>query len=216
MKDLQLIKIILLSILWINFIIAENIEIDNDTSVMKIQKIDKSISKPDIFSTKKYNKCDINPIVSAWCDINILSELNCGILNEFDEYGCDCYNDPSLCPTECINGNEPIQRLHYGIRCSNIPSIENIPNYILKERHNINDIGHCENNLLINSWCDTYINKHLQCNIYNNDNQYLCTCTGKATNCPDECIDGSVPLIRTKNSVLCNNIPIDNPNYVMK
>jgi hypothetical protein len=183
------------------------------TSIEKVHAAaDKSIEMPDVFGRRDGGtmNCDNNAIIAAWCDNKILSELQCGILPEFDEYACSCPGDPSLCPTECIGGTEVVQKTHYGIRCMNIPT--DSPNYILKERHAIH---RCENNLVVSAWCDDYINRHLECGLYPTDDQYLCKCTGKATNCPDECINGAEPIVRTQNSVLCAGIPVDNPNYVL-
>lgn len=187
-----------------------------DTSLEKVQIPDTSIELPDVFTHHSQGKsktmsCDTNAVIAAWCDNKISQELECGILPEFDEYGCNCFGDPSTCPTECIGGTEPIQKTHYGIRCNNIPMDQ--PNYILKEHHALH---RCENNLIVSAWCDDYVNRHLECGLYPTDDQYLCKCTGKATNCPDECIDGTEPIVRTHNSVLCSGIPLDSPNYILK
>jgi hypothetical protein len=71
------------------------------------------------------------------------------------------------------------------------------------------------------AWCDDYVNKHLECALYPQIDQYLCKCSGKATNCPTDCLDGSDPLVSTHEkmgpgSVLCSGIPQDSPNYILK
>jgi len=48
------------------------------------------------------------------------------------------------------------------------------------------------------------------------DDQYICKCSGKHTNCPDECIGGGEPIVRSEHSVLCSGIPEDSPNYILK
>lgn len=189
-----------------------------DTSLQKLQIVDKSIAKPDVFVRfhEAKHTCDSNALVSAWCGdsaTKVLTEVECGLLPEFDEYGCTCFGDPTQCPTECIGGTEPLEKTHFGIRCGSIPPTDEIPNYILKEKHLLH---RCENNLLVSAWCDDYINRHLECGLYIEADQYLCRCSGKATNCPDECIDGAEPIVRTSSSVLCSGIPIDSPNYVLK
>jgi hypothetical protein len=39
-------------------------------------------------------------------------QQKCGILPNFDEYGCTCYGDPSKCPSDCIGGQIPIETKH--------------------------------------------------------------------------------------------------------
>jgi len=184
---------------------------EHDTSIQKVQIPDTSIEKPDVFTSSQTTACTKNAVVAAWCDTNIGQQVECGILHEFDEYGCSCHGDPSLCPTECIDATEPIQKTHYGIRCNGIPI--DVPNYILKERH---VVERCEANSVVAAWCDDYVNKHLECKLYTEDDQYLCKCSGKQSNCPDECINGAEPIVRSHNSVLCAGIPSDNPNYILK
>lgn len=183
---------------------------------------------PSVFlHPERTSSCDTNGVVSAWCDVHMFpDDLNCGILTAFDQYGCQCRSDPSKCPSECVGGSQLVERTHYGIVCQNLPM--DSPNYVLKEYH---DMHGCENNALVSAWCDDYINKHLECALYPNIDQYLCRCSGKNTNCPSECIDGSDPLVLTHErlgggghagagtgvgSVLCSKIPVDSPNYILK
>jgi hypothetical protein len=173
---------------------------------------DTDIEIPSVFHRRgKVQHCEENAVVAAWCDSHVFKEIECGLLPEFDEYGCSCYQDPSKCPTECIEGTEEVAKTHYGIRCRGMP--RDHPNYVLLENH---VMQRCEENSVVSAWCDDYVNIHLECGLYPEVNQYLCKCSGKATNCPDECIDGSEPLVKTENSVLCSGVPADHPNYVLK
>ena len=174
---------------------------------------EKSLEYPDIFPLRgnKVKHCEGNAVVAAWCDAFVDTDLDCAILPEFDEYGCTCIGNHASCPTECIGGVEPLVKTHSNIRCGGIPV--DSPNYILKETHALN---RCESNAAVSAWCDDFINKHLECHIIPEDNQYICKCSGKHTNCPDECIGGLDPIVKTATSVLCSGIPGDTPNYILK
>jgi hypothetical protein len=208
---------------------SQAVSIEPDKSIEPAKKApDTSIEKPDIFASTQSVGCESNSVVAAWCvdddavsagaalvdenDVPNKKQKRCGLLPSFDEYGCTCYGDPSKCPTDCIGGDVPIEKTHYSIRCNGIPDPATAPNYILKEWH---AIDRCEENSIVSAWCNDYINRHLECKINTVDNQYLCKCTGKQTNCPDECIDGTNPILRGHNSVICSGIPNDNPNYVL-
>mmetsp|Transcript_26115 Transcript_26115/g.39520 ORF Transcript_26115/g.39520 Transcript_26115/m.39520 type:complete len:199 (-) Transcript_26115:20-616(-) len=182
--------------------------------ILNLVSGDGEIEVPSVFHRRgKVQNCKDNAIVDAWCDSSVFEEIECGLLPEFDEYGCQCFRDPSKCPSECVGSNsELIEKSHYGIRCRNLPP-DDSPNYILKEYH---EMGGCEENSLVSAWCDDYVNRHLECGLFLKLDQYLCKCSGKATNCPLECIDGSEPLVKAEGSVLCNGIPVDSPNYVLK
>ena len=83
------------------------------------------VEYPDIFDRRDgVTGCEDHGVVAAWCDSRVLTDLECGILTEFDEYGCTCYGKSALCPTECIGGTEPVVKTHYGIRCAGIPPDE--------------------------------------------------------------------------------------------
>jgi hypothetical protein len=173
---------------------------------------------PSVFNRRGVTNCHDNAVVAAWCDSHVFEDLDCGILKEFDQYACQCKPDPSKCPSECVGGSQLVEKTHYGIVCRNLP--HDSPNYILKEYHQMHG---CENNALVAAWCDDFVNKHLECALYPKINQYLCKCSGKTTNCPMECLDGSEPLVLSHHeqrmgvsSVLCSGIPADNPNYVLK
>jgi hypothetical protein len=173
---------------------------------------------PTVFNRRDVTSCDENAVVASWCDSRQFDDLECGILKDFDQYGCQCKQDPSKCPDECVGGSELVEKTHYGIICRNLP--HDSPNYILKEYHHLH---RCEGNAVVASWCDDWINPHLECALYPEIDQYLCRCSGKAANCPMECIDGSEPLVFTVHetpmgagSVLCSGIPVDSPNYILK
>lgn len=171
-----------------------------------------AIGSPDVFARRgKVNHCENNAIVSAWCDSRVTKGIECGILPEFDEYACGCDGDSSLCPDECIEDSLLQTKTHYGIRCSKIP--QDTPNYVLKETH---QVQRCENNAVVAAWCDESINPHLECHLYEKEDQYLCKCSGKVANCPTECINGKEALVTAHGSVLCQNIPEATPNYVLK
>lgn len=173
----------------------------------------KEIEFSSVFNRRngQVKHCENNAVVAAWCDAQVFEDLECGLLPEFDEYGCQCFKDPSKCPTECVGGSELVEKTHYGIMCRNLPM--DSPNYILKEYH---EMTGCEDNSVVAAWCDDYVNLHLECGLYPKINQYLCKCSGKAANCPLECLDGSEPLVKTQGSVLCSGIPPDEPNYILK
>mmetsp|Transcript_3149 Transcript_3149/g.4770 ORF Transcript_3149/g.4770 Transcript_3149/m.4770 type:complete len:194 (+) Transcript_3149:3-584(+) len=110
---------------------------------------DKEIEVPSVFNRRgKVQHCEDNGVVHAWCDSLVFEEIECGLLPEFDEYGCQCFRDPSKCPSECIDGSELIEKTHYGIRCRKLP-MDDSPNYILKEYH---AMGGCEENSLVAAW----------------------------------------------------------------
>lgn len=180
------------------------------TSVEKAVSHDLEV--PDPFFVDFLEGCSENALIAAWCDASLLGDnaLQCGMLSDFQEYACRC-NHPNLCPTECINGSQLIAKTRTTIRCRGLPV--DSPNYILTEhpkphRHD------CANNAVVSAWCDEYINKHVECSLYPDLDQYVCRCSGrKTTNCPDECIGGSEALLRTPHGVVCTGIPEDHANY---
>jgi len=128
------------------------------------------VEYPDVFDHVQrggtLHRCDDNGVVAAWCDSRISTELECGILPEFDEYGCTCYGKPALCPTECIGDSGEaalLTKTHYGIRCSGIPADE--PNFVLKEKAHAVKHG-CGNNAPVAAWCDDFVNMHLECGLF--------------------------------------------------
>jgi hypothetical protein len=209
------------------------------SSIEKVQ--DKSVDKPDWLIQWDRNdpkkgsstSCGDNAIVLAWCDDDHNKELQCGMSREYDEYGCVCYDHPSLCPTECVEGTMMIQKTHHSIRCQQIP-LDETPNYDIihpqqpvPEDSIVDDdiatIG-CDNNLLVASWCDDKLNPHLTCRIKPQVDTYECHCSGKMAFCPFECIhqqsgqdnENHPPIERTTDQITCAHIPMHQPNYILK
>ena len=187
------------------------------TTARAAMEVEKAISHdleiPDPFSLETYESCADNAVVAGWCDSHHTNEptaLQCGMLKDFYEYACVCPDHPNRCPTECLEGSELIAKTRSGIRCRGLPV--DSPNYILKEVHRPQR-NSCGDNSLVAAWCDDYVNRHVECSLYPALDQYVCRCSGKATNCPDECLDGSDALIRTTHGVVCTGIPPDNLNY---
>jgi hypothetical protein len=181
------------------------------SSFLACAAVDMEIEIPSVFNRGKVQHCEDNSVVASWCDSSVFEDIECGLLPQFDEYGCQCYKDPSKCPSECVGGSELVEKTHYGIVCRTLPN--DSPNYILKEYHKMTG---CEDNAVVAAWCDDYVNLHIECGLYPEINQYLCKCSGKVANCPLECVDGSEPLVKTQGSVLCSGIPADIPNYILK
>lgn len=178
-----------------------------------------SLEHPDAFAQRlRYDNgeidrsCSENSVVAAWCDSQMNMDLDCAILPSFDEYACTCIGNPSLCPTECIGGFAPVVKTLSQIQCNQIPP-DTSPNYILKETHALN---RCENNAAVSAWCDDFVNRHLECHIFPHSDQYTCTCSGKHSYCPDECVGGTDPVLTAGSTVVCNGIPDDSPNYILK
>jgi hypothetical protein len=172
-----------------------------------------SLEIPSIFERGDLNHCEGNGVVSSWCDSSVNPELECVLLPDFDQYGCSCHGHPHSCPTDCVGGKEADQKMHYGIQCLGIPQDE--CNYVLKETHEPN---HCENNAIVSSWCDDYVDKHLACSLHPDTDEYMCLCKGKHSACPIECIGGEMPTSKTKFSIRCGGLKdvVDQPNYILK
>ena len=162
------------------------------------------------------SSCADNALVANWCDSHILLDkddpdaLQCSMLPQFHEYGCSCINHPTLCPLECLEGSELLSKTRSTIRCRGIP--KDSPNYVIQEHHHSHR-NDCADHSLITAWCDDYINKHVECSLYPSLNQYFCRCSGKATNCPLECLEGSDALVQTQHGIVCAGIPEDTINY---
>ena len=160
--------------------------------------------------------CEENAVVASWCDERVNPQVECALLKEFDQYGCSCYDNHAACPTECIRGVKPREITRSRIYCPGIP--EDTPNYILKEGgviHHHKKV-HCEENAIISSWCDEFIDPNLRCSFKPNKNEYACNCHGNAASCPMDCVGGTVPYKRNKFSTHCVGIPMDQPNYVIQ
>ena len=184
------------------------------TTMMEMEKaVSHEMEIPDPFFMDDYESCADNAVVAGWCDSHLTdlpTALQCGMLPAFHEYACACTEHPNRCPTECLEGSEVIAKTRTGIRCRGLPV--DSPNYILKEMHRAHR-NDCSDNALVAAWCDDYVNRHVECSLYKALDQYVCRCSGKAANCPDECLDGSDALIRTAHGVVCTGIPVDNLNY---
>jgi len=176
-----------------------------------------AMGRPDFFAGYKGKivPCHENGVVASWCDTHLdPNVLECGLLPEFDVYGCSCVGDASLCPDECVNGEKPEQRTKHGISCSGIPEDE--PNYILKEMRSKRSTMHCENNAVVAGWCDDYVNPHLECRLMVAVDQYQCKCPHKVAACPSECVEGTELVEKSHGVIKCKGIPIDQPNYIIK
>lgn len=187
-------------------------------SVATVQRVEVEI--PSIFGWDFNERhCENNGVVASWCDETIQPTLKCALNPDFNEYGCSCRANPALCPTECIGGVTPQDRTHFEILCVGIPTDE--PNYILKEGLLPNSHHeHCENNAVVASWCDEFVNPDLKCGLLPIADEYVCSCYGNPAACPTDCVGGTQPLSRGNNfpkfEVHCQGIPIDQPNYELK
>lgn len=175
-----------------------------------------SLELPNIFDGEDTSHCEDNGVVSSWCNSAVNPELKCVLRPETATYGCACHGHAHLCPTDCIGGKAADKSGHYGIQCVGIPQDE--PNYVLKEHHRQH---HCEENAVVSSWCDDFMNPHLECSLLPEAStalggEYLCRCGGRANACPIECIDGELPISKTKFSIRCLGLPLDQPNYILK
>ncbi|ACI65337.1 predicted protein [Phaeodactylum tricornutum CCAP 1055/1] len=187
-------------------------EITGEFDEILAKELPRQVEIPDVFGGRGHRRsCAENGKVAAWCNTEHTPSLACGILPDFDEYGCACLGDASSCPDECISGFTPSAKTHYGIRCQGIPPDE--PNYVLKENHALN---RCENNAVVSSWCDDFVNMHLTCKLHEDVDEYSCHCGGKHSACPEDCVGGLTPIETTHNVIRCKGIPLDQPNYILK
>ena len=162
--------------------------------------------------------CDENMLVASWCDEGINPQVECSVWKQLNQYGCYCYDNHAACPTECIGGKAPTYVSQSSIHCHGIPPPAT-PNYILKSSSSSDPVHrdeeqHCEGNAIVSSWCDESIDPHHTCTI--SQNTYVCHCHGNAASCPIDCIDGKPPHKRTKHSIHCFGIPLDEPNYIIQ
>jgi len=181
---------------------------------------EESVEMPSIFGWTFHERhCEDNAVVGSWCDEAIQPGLKCAVNPDFDEYGCSCPGNAAACPTECIGGGEPHARSHFEVLCLGIPTDQ--PNYILKEGQKPEGhLEHCENNAVVASWCDEYVNPGLKCGLLPEEDEYVCSCRGNMAACPTDCIGGVQPLdhdvATPKFEVHCKGIPMDVPNYELK
>ena len=177
------------------------------------QKDGHAMGVPNVFAVPrgKLIPCHENGVVASWCDVHIdLPNMECLLSPELDAYGCACVGTPALCPDECVDGTPPVEKTKSGISCRGIPHDE--PNYVLREAHPLN---RCENNAVVASWCDEYVNPHVECGLAIAVDEYYCRCSGKVVNCPTECVAGVEPIEKTHGIVRCKGIPLDQPNYII-
>lgn len=195
-------------------VMAAAVAAAGSTITMEVEEaFSQEVEVPDPFiRLNDYEQCTENAQVASWCDAHVMPSLQCGMLSAFHEYACDCDGHPNLCPLECLEGSDLIAKTRSGIRCRGIPL--DSPNYVLREEHT--SLNHCEENSLVAAWCDEYVNQHVACGLYPALDQYVCRCSGRPANCPDECIFGSDALIRTGHGIVCTGIPLDSPNYELK
>jgi hypothetical protein len=156
--------------------------------------------------------CNGNAVVAGWCTSGKQDSTSCAIHKDFNIYGCECVEDGTACPLECIAGSELLKRSQHSIVCPNIPQDE--PNYIMKESRR--SLNHCENNALVASWCDEWTLPNLDCLVIPALDEYVCTCYGNPSVCPSDCIGGGAPDKATKHAIRCKGIPLDQPNYILK
>jgi hypothetical protein len=185
-----------------------------------LQHLEEGVEVPrSIFAWSFHERhCEDNAVVGSWCDEAVTDGVKkCAINPDFDEYGCSCPGNAAACPTECVGGGEPHARSHFEVLCLGIPADQ--PNYILKEgrKHINDDTEHCENNAVVASWCDEYVNPGLKCSLLPKNDEYVCRCSGNMAACPTDCVGGLKPLnhdvTMSKYEVHCKGIPVDEPNY---
>jgi len=82
----------------------------------------------------------------------------------------------------------------------------------------LNDVS-CSSNSKVNSWCDALMND-VECMMDLKEDTYMCKCSEDPSACPDDCIVGGQGLrtkaIKTHHSILCDGVPDDEPNYILK
>ncbi len=163
--------------------------------------------------------CSFNGVVASWCDSSI-HNVECMMDKARDVYMCQCPEEHSSCPDECIGTlldesnslTQPVKTRH-SILCHGIPQDE--PNYILKSDSSL-PLHHCENNALVASWCNEATSPDVNCLLLSALDEYVCTCYSHAASCPSECVQGSTLGRKTNHAVRCRGIPMDKPNYILE
>mmetsp|Transcript_14774 Transcript_14774/g.26813 ORF Transcript_14774/g.26813 Transcript_14774/m.26813 type:complete len:217 (-) Transcript_14774:216-866(-) len=74
---------------------------------------------------------------------------------------------------------------------------------------------HCETNAVAESWCDQGVNPALECFLFPEFDEYVCSCHDDSALCPDDCVGGSSPHAKNHHSTQCLGIPVDQPNYIL-
>lgn len=162
--------------------------------------------------------CSSNGVIASWCDSSI-NDVECTIDQARDVYMCQCPEDHSSCPEECIGSIDPSNSLTLPVKtphtilCHGIPQDE--PNYILKSTTSL-PLHHCENNALVANWCNEATSSDVSCLLLSALDEYVCSCHSNSASCPIECIEGSTLGRKTKHAVRCRGIPVDTPNYILE
>lgn len=77
----------------------------------------------------------------------------------------------------------------------------------------------CTGNAVVSSWCDSSV-MDVNCLIHPTLDMYACRCTVDPKLCPEECVavegQDAVSPIKTHHGIMCQGIPQDEPNYVLK
>mmetsp|Transcript_24506 Transcript_24506/g.29476 ORF Transcript_24506/g.29476 Transcript_24506/m.29476 type:complete len:198 (+) Transcript_24506:69-662(+) len=74
----------------------------------------------------------------------------------------------------------------------------------------------CDSNAVVAGWCNSNINPTLECLFFPQFDEYMCTCHGDASVCPDDCVGGTDPYEKAHYWTQCLGIPVDQPNYVLQ
>jgi hypothetical protein len=77
------------------------------------------------------------------------------------------------------------------------------------------DLKHCEDNGVVQSWCDSSKNPELECVMLPGFDQYGCSCHGHPYLCPTDCVGGKQADQKMHYGIQCLGIPQDEPNYVL-
>jgi hypothetical protein len=77
------------------------------------------------------------------------------------------------------------------------------------------DLKHCEDNGVVQSWCDSSKNPELECVMLPGFDQYGCSCHGHPHLCPTDCVGGKQADQKMHYGIQCLGIPQDEPNYVL-
>jgi hypothetical protein len=174
----------------------------------------------DFVSGSISHPCQGNGVVASWCDATVNPNLECAIHPSLNLYSCQCDNDPSACPSECVQSGteaaETAKKTKYAIQCRGIPQDE--PNYILRSESGGKKLPlhHCENNAVVANWCNELTFPEVSCLLLPSLNEYVCSCHGKHSVCPEDCVGGQAPDKKTKHGIRCLGIPVDQPNYILK
>jgi hypothetical protein len=85
-----------------------------------------------------------------------------------------------------------------------------LPNIFERE-----NLKHCEDNGVVQSWCDSSMNPELECVMLPGFDQYGCSCHSHPYLCPTDCVGGKQADQKMHYGIQCLGIPQDEPNYVL-